>query len=195
MDHVKVSSIAAILTLTTACPPAGHRDLSPSVHRKVIVSSRDAPVSMSCQRSTNGLSRAMIRTANVSINVEHPAVAFHRVTAETKRRGGYVAQARQYSRSASLTLRIPSSRLEEALCLLARLGEVTQLSINSNDAASQVEAAAARVEQLTQLRRTEASKEAFAHWVITQLEAARREKQRLDDQIQLATIQVTIAAA
>jgi hypothetical protein len=137
----------------------------------------------------------MIRTANVSIRAEHPAVAFHQVTAETRRREGYVAQARQYEKGASLTLRIPSSRLEEALCLLARLGEVTQLSINGNDVASQLETATARVEQLTRLQTTETTQQAFAHWLVTQLEAARREKQRLEDQIQLATIQVSIAVA
>lgn len=188
---------ALVLLLAAACPAPRPKVDSPPLHGQVIAGGK--PAGLDCRQAPPPGSRHMIRTASVSIGTSRPAVAFHSITAETGKRGGYVAQARQYAQGASLTLRVPSFRLEEALCLLASIGEVTELSINSSDAQSQLETVTARVEQLTRLAQGDDSDRekppAFANWVATQLESARQEKLRLDDQIGLATIQVTIASS
>jgi hypothetical protein len=199
MNRYLVCFAISLMLLATACPAPRPRVASPPTHGQVIA--RGKPARFDCrQRQAQGPgSRHMIRTASVSIGTDRPGFAFHLITAETGKRGGYVTQARQHRQGASLTLRVPSFRLEEALCLLAGMGEITELSINGNDAQHQLAAVNARVEQLSRLAKSAAPDSemsaTFAQWVVAQLESARQEKLRLDDQIALATIQVTIVAS
>lgn len=201
MNYLKhLPFVVSLSLLATACPPTRHGIASPTLPKQVVATARTGKqLSLDCRhKSRQQPSRGLIRSANVNIRTVHPGAALHHVTTEAKKRGGYVAQARQHSNHASLTVRVPASQLEEALCLLARLGEVQQLRINSSDVRSQLDAVNARLQQLTRIYRaqgdTRAEEASFAHWVITQLQSARRDKQRLDDQIALATIQVSLQA-
>jgi hypothetical protein len=201
MRRLDILFIATLSFSSMGCPPARQLPAGGAeAQRRIIAAAREETVVVSCPSPASavdrGFSMALIRRASVTLRAEQPGAALHRVSAETRKRGGYLAQARQRGGSGSLTLRVPPSRLEEALCLLAQLGPITRLSISSTDATGQLEQAASRVEQLTRILGADPSStsSSFARWVVGQLEAARREKQRLDDQLRLATIQVTIAA-
>jgi hypothetical protein len=202
MNYLKnLPFVLSISLLATACPPSRHGMASPTLPKQVVATARGAkPLQLDCRHKSarQPSSPGLIRNANVNIRTVHPGAALHHVTTEAKKRGGYVAQARQHSNHASLTVRVPAPQLEEALCLLARLGEVQQLRINSSDVRSQLDAANARLQQLTRIyhahRESRDEEASFAHWVVTQLQSARRDKQRLDDQIALATIQVSLQA-
>jgi hypothetical protein len=192
--------VLSISLLATACPPTRHGNASPTLPKQVVASARGGkPLQINCRHRSGRQPSAhgLIRSANVNIRTVHPGAALHHVSTEAQKRGGYIAQARQHSNNASLTVRVPASQLEEALCLLARLGEVQQLRINSRDVRSQLDVVNARLQQLTRIYRAQgdnAEEASFAQWVISQLQSARQEKQRLDDQIALATIQVALQA-
>jgi hypothetical protein len=73
--------------------------------------------------------RVVITRATVEIEVEEVAPAIEQATRLAGAFEGYVENATtREDKSAYLRLRVPASRLNEALDSLARLGKVTRLS-------------------------------------------------------------------
>jgi hypothetical protein len=82
--------------------------------------------------------RVVVRRASIDIEVEDVAPAIDRVTRLTQAFEGYVENAMtREDDNAYLRLRIPSSRLTEALDSLARLGKVTGRSLSEEDVTAQ----------------------------------------------------------
>lgn len=83
--------------------------------------------------------RAIIRTASVVVEVADPAQALTRSGEVAKELGGFVQESRRQSASAaSVVLRVPSSRLDEALDRLAALGRERERSSSATDVTEQV---------------------------------------------------------
>jgi hypothetical protein len=83
--------------------------------------------------------RAMIRTASVVVEVADPAIALTRSAELARELGGFVQESRREGASAATAvLRVPSSRLDEALDRLAALGRERERSSTTADVTEQV---------------------------------------------------------
>jgi hypothetical protein len=98
----------------------------------------------------------IIRTGHAGIEVDSLDVAIERVRALAQRVGGFVANTvvqggNDQLRSASLEVKIPSNRFDEALAGLSPLGKVESVNVNAQDVGEEYVDIAARVENAHRL--------------------------------------------
>ena len=75
----------------------------------------------------------LIRTGNVSIEVQSVSNAEEEITAWANSLGGYVTNANTWQYGAGFTVRVPSERFDEAMAQAGNFGRVTNRSVNSQD--------------------------------------------------------------
>ena len=122
-------ALAFPLMLAVACTPA-RRDVRPV---EVTATATSAPMGRTQQQA-----RVIITRAAIEIEVEAVAPAVEQATQLAQRFDGYVENATtSEDKNAHLRLRVPSSRLSEALDSLSRLGKVTGRSLSQDDVTAQ----------------------------------------------------------
>ena len=77
--------------------------------------------------------RKLIRTGNISLEVQTVTDAEQKITAWAKGLGGYVTNANTWEGGAGFTVRIPSARFDQAMASAGEFGRVTNRSISSQD--------------------------------------------------------------
>ena len=75
----------------------------------------------------------LIRTGNVSIEVQSVSDAEDKITAWAKSLGGYITNSNTWQNGAGFTVRIPSSRFDEAMSQVGSFGRITNRSVSSQD--------------------------------------------------------------
>lgn len=121
--------ILGALFLAAACTPAAREG-----ERQAVMVSSDAIARGRLQQETP----VVVRRATIEVEVEEVAPAVERATQLTQGFDGYVENATtREDKAAYLRLRVPSSRLTEALDSLARLGKVTGRSLSQDDVTAQ----------------------------------------------------------
>ena len=138
--------LLAALCVTTACTPAARgRDVQ--LQAVTVSSGAAAPGRLQQQ------ARVIVRRATIEVEVEEVAPAVERATRLTQAFEGYVENATtREDKAAYLRLRLPSSRLTEALDSLARLGKVTARSLSQDDVTAQSVDLEARVASFREAR-------------------------------------------
>ena len=152
--------------------------------------------------------RQIIKTGEVTVEVENVAAALGRVRALTSQLGGYVggSQAGTLDDSATLTLRIPADRFEDALAQLHELeGNVLAEATREEDVTSAIVDLEARIANLEAserqyralVERAQAIDDILA--VQTRLDSVRGEIEQLSAQLEqlsglagLSTLTVTL---
>lgn len=103
-------------------------------------------------RSQQG-ARVVVRRAAMEVEVDEVAPAVDRASALAQSFDGYVESVTtNETKNASLLLRVPSTRLNEALDSLARLGDVTSRTVTEQDVTVQSVDLEARVASLRAAR-------------------------------------------
>lgn len=77
--------------------------------------------------------RKLIRTGNVSIEVQSLSDAEEKIAQWAKSLGGYVTNANTWEMGAGFTVRVPSDRFEQAMADAGNFGRITNRSVNSQD--------------------------------------------------------------
>jgi hypothetical protein len=77
--------------------------------------------------------RKLIRTGNVSIEVQSVSDAEEKIAQWAKSLGGYVTNANTWEMGAGFTVRVPSDRFDEAMADAGNFGRITNRSVNSQD--------------------------------------------------------------
>ena len=90
------------------------------------------------EAGSNGLQapeyeRKLIRTGNVTLEVKSVSDAEEKITAWAKGLGGYITNANTWETGAGFTVRVPSSRFDEAMIQTGEFGRVTNRSVSSQD--------------------------------------------------------------
>ena len=98
----------------------------------------------------------IIRTGYAGVEVDSLDAAIARVRQLAQRVGGFVANTevqggKDQLRSASLEVKIPSDRFDEALAGLAPIGKVESVNVNAQDVGEEFVDVAARVENAHRL--------------------------------------------
>ena len=142
--------------------------------------------------------RVIITRAAIEIEVEEVAPAIDQATRLARAFEGYVENATtREDKSAYLRLRVPSSRLSEALDSLARLGKVTGRSLSEEDVTAQSIDLEARVASFRaardKLRELLDRAVSVADAVAAQGELARVQAELDSLEGQLKTIQTSVA--
>lgn len=84
-------------------------------------------------QQTEVFERKLIRTGNVSLEVQTLSDAEEKIAAWAKSLGGYVTNANTWEMGAGFTVRIPSERFDQAMADAGNFGRITNRSINSQD--------------------------------------------------------------
>ena len=100
---------------------------------------------------SQSLSSMIIRTGYAGVEVDSLDIAITRVRALAQRVGGFVANTavqggKDQLRSASLEVKVPSERFDEALSGLAPIGKVESVNVTAQDVGEEYVDIAARVE-------------------------------------------------
>ena len=77
--------------------------------------------------------RKLIRTGNVSLEVQTITDAEDKIAAWAASLGGYVTNANTWQYGAGFTVRVPSSRFDEAMSQVGSFGRITNRSVSSQD--------------------------------------------------------------
>lgn len=77
--------------------------------------------------------RKLIRTGNISLEVQTLSDAEDKIAAWAKTLGGYVTNANTWEMGASFTVRVPAQRFDDAMAQAGDFGRVTNRSVNSED--------------------------------------------------------------
>ncbi len=77
--------------------------------------------------------RKLIRTGNVSLEVQSVSDAEDKIAQWAKSLGGYVTNANTWEMGAGFTVRVPSNRFDDAMAQAGNFGRVTNRSVNSQD--------------------------------------------------------------
>jgi hypothetical protein len=143
------SAARSDLMVPTAIPASGYVSEARATERRrddLPISARDITASM------------VIRTANATIKVDslEPAVAQVRLLAA--RVGGYVANTDMQTgagqlRSASLEIKVPATRFDEALSGLAPIGSLESVNVEAEDVGEEYVDVTARMENARRLER------------------------------------------
>ena len=151
----KVAADAASSDLAEFTPaPAVQGEAVMARRARVEANAADAAATDALQRPTTGdtalLPSMIIRTGNASVVVDSLEVAVAQVRALAQRLGGFVANTAmqtgpEHLRSASLTLRIPSNRYDEALGGLQPIGRVETVHSEAQDVGEEFVDVQARV--------------------------------------------------
>jgi hypothetical protein len=142
-DEMKVSTESSEADQAVAAPPAAPMPASP-ITRAQAVSQTPTATSM------------IIRTGHAGIEVDSLDAAIARVRALAQRVGGFVANTavqggKDQLRSASLEVKIPSDRFDDALAGLSPIGKVESVNVNAEDVGEEYVDIAARVENAHRL--------------------------------------------
>ena len=155
--------------------------------------------------------RSVIITGGMYMTVEDPIAAADRATSIVKSEGGRIDARREIAPdggnggSASLTLRIPSQRLDQVIYELRKLGKVDQFSTSAYDVTTQVTDLDAKISTLrastTRLASLMATAKDMSDIITLENELDRRQaelqsleaQQRgLDDQVAMTTIDLSL---
>lgn len=77
--------------------------------------------------------RKLIRTGNVTLEVQTISDAEEKISSWAKSLGGYITNANTWEYGASFTVRVPSERFDDAMAAAGDFGRVTNRSVNSQD--------------------------------------------------------------
>ncbi|MEO8509716.1 MAG: DUF4349 domain-containing protein [Chloroflexota bacterium] len=222
MKRSIITALALLSLLLAACASAGSAQLSGQAGEQPVAEASEASAADGSNQSSNrdatGAGEApsyaapaeqrIIKTGEMSLEVQNVAstlASVRRIAAEI---GGYIggSQAGTLEQSATLTLRIPASRFDEALSRLRELGEtVVEESTREQDVTSQVVDLEARI---SNLEASEASYRALAEraervedvlavqsrldQVRGEIEQLRAQLENVSDQADLSTLTVTL---
>ncbi|GAA3003825.1 DUF4349 domain-containing protein [Actinokineospora diospyrosa] len=104
-----------------------------------------------------GVDRKLVRTASVELSAPKVPEAADRVRAEAVAAGGFSGQEQVTDRFATLTVHVPSDKLDAALSRIAEAGTVTSRSQTAQDVTEQVVDVESRIQtQRTSLARVRA---------------------------------------
>ena len=83
--------------------------------------------------SATDYERKLIRTGNVSLEVQTVSDAEEKITAWAKGLGGYITNANTWEGGANFTVRVPSNLFDTAMTQAGDFGKITNRSVNSQD--------------------------------------------------------------
>jgi hypothetical protein len=157
--------------------------------------------------------RSVVTTGTVSLTVAEPVAAATQAQQTVQSAGGHVDSMSEQpasdaqSASATLTLRIPATRLDDVLADLKKLGRVETVSISTQDVTTQVKDVGARitalqtsVDRLLGLMRKATSTadlitiESALSDRQADLDSLKAQQSTLKDQVALATITLKLTA-
>jgi len=92
-----------------------------------------------------GVTRSLVRTAQLSVDADDPVAATRRVRAAVAGAAGTVSQESSTDSGAQLTIRVPADRLDQLIDSIAGLGHVTHRTAQVIDATEDVVDLGARV--------------------------------------------------
>jgi hypothetical protein len=167
----------------------------------------------SASTSSDVVKRQVVTTGTVVIKTADPIAAANKAASITDDAGGRVDDRNQNAAtttdpaSATLTLRIPSSRLTPALADLKRLGTVESVSIATDDVTTKSEDLGARITALqtsiTRLLALESKATTTADLIALEgdiasrqgdLESLTAQQRYLNDQVAMSTIKLQLLA-
>jgi hypothetical protein len=198
----------------TGCSAAGHGSASGGSEAISPGTAPDSQVSNgSASTSSDIVKRQVVTTGTVVIKTSTPIAAADKAASITDSAGGRVDDRDQSAAttsapaSATLTLRIPSSRLTPALAALKKLGTVESISIATDDVTTKSQDLGARVTALqtsiTRLLALESKATTTADLIALEADIASRQgdlesltaQQRyLNDQVSMSTIKLEFLA-
>jgi hypothetical protein len=165
---------------------------------KAMAMSADAPAQ----------SRVIIRTGSIEVVVAEPEVTAAKLSASVDRLGGYVSDSTTGEKSVHLAARVPSEKLESFLDEVAGQGEVRSRSISAQDVTETVADLQAEIDNLVALRdrlRVLLDKAANVKEVLQveqeltrvqiRLDSLMSHKQRIDKDVALSAVNVSLTAA
>ena len=85
------------------------------------------------QEDGTSFERKLIRTGNVSLEVQTITDAEDKIAQWAASLGGYVTNANTWQYGADFTVRVPSSRFDEAMAQTGKFGRITNRSVSSQD--------------------------------------------------------------
>lgn len=217
-------ALVAVLVLSGCAPRPAQRQVAPPVVATVVVEKAleapaalpaptPAPIPMPAAVDTE--ERMLIRTAQLSITVTDTAVAVQEAKAVVEGLGGYVTSSQVYKQAerlyASMVLRVPAERFDEALTQLKALAvEVERESTQGEDVTEEYVDLQARLRNLeltekelqqllTEVReRTQKAEDVLAVYreltqIRGQIEQLKGRMQYLERRVDFATIEMSIA--
>lgn len=154
------------------------------------------------------VSRALVRTAQLSVDADDPAAATRRVRSAVAGAAGTVSQESSTDSGAQLTIRVPADRLDQLIDSIAGLGHVTNRTSQVVDATEDVVDLDARVASqrasVDRVRALLAQARSIGDVVSIESELTRREADldsltgrlnALKDQVALSTLTVDVSKA
>lgn len=197
---VVVLSLAALTALACASNKNAEfaESSAPMQGRAMAMMSADAPAP----------DRIIIRTGSIDVVVAEPAVTAAKLRARVDQLGGYVSDSTAGEDSVFLAARVPSAQLESFLDEVAEQGEVKNRSISAQDVTEMVSDLEAEIDNLVALRdrlRLLLDKAVKVEEVLqvekeltrvqTRLDALMGRKQRIDQDVALSAVNVSLTAA
>lgn len=150
--------------------------------------------------------RKLIRTGNVSLEVQTVSDAEDKIAEWAKSLGGYVTNANTWQNGAGFTVRIPSERFDEAMAQVGNFGRITNRSVSSEDVSDNYYDMKSRLETKYILRDKLSSYlnqakdikdlleiERQLNSVIEDIESTERRFKRLSGQIDYSTIYINMS--
>lgn len=158
------------------------------------------------ERFRGSEARLVVRRASIEMTVDSPAEAASAIEAWTAESGGHVSNSTLYASSSSLSVRVPSEQLDAFLDRIASLGDETHRSVTGKDVTDSYADLEAEIGNLTSLRdrlrqlldRAKNVEEVLdvereLTRVQTKLDSLTARKQRMETDLQLSVVQVTLA--
>ena len=155
--------------------------------------------------SGSSIGRLFVKTASLSIKVSSLETARSNTETEIQAAKGYVERTHASEDRISLTCRVPASALEATIQSLSGLGELTSQSVSVDDITEQ------HTDLSTRLRNSEALRERLVNLlksakgveellavekelsrVQTEIETMQGKLQRLDSQVEMASLSVSL---
>jgi hypothetical protein len=155
-----------------------------------------------------GVTRSLVRTAQLSVEADDPVAATRRVRAAVAGAAGTVSQESSTDSGAQLTIRVPADRLDQLIDSIAGLGHVTHRTAQVVDATEDVVDLGARVASqrasVDRVRALLSQARSIGDVVAVESELTRREADldsltgrlaALKDQVALSTLTVDVDRA
>ncbi len=159
-----------------------------------------------------GLTEQIVRTGDVSVDVEDITAAANRITAVVEAAGGHIGLDQRYGEardaSADLVIRLPAESFDDLLETISDLGEELSRSVAAQDVSTVVADVDARVESLSnsvdRLLALAAQAVSVSDLITieaelsvrqAELESLQAQQRALADQVSLATLSVALTAS
>jgi hypothetical protein len=155
-----------------------------------------------------GVARALVRTAQLSVDADDPVAAIRRVRSAVAGAAGTVAQESSTDSGAQLTIRVPADRLDQLIDSIAGIGHVTHRTSQVVDATEEAVDLGARVASqrasVDRVRALLSEARSIGDVVAIESELTRREADldsltgrlnALKDQVALSTLTVDVDKA